>query len=434
MYVQKSFIINTTFANNTPGVVAKLGELSSNSLTFSREKGYYSNKITAPNLLLTTFISKDGNNAIPIPTLISQQTLDVCNFIYNQTLGGQVDILPSVLLENLLTNFVDKAGEFVCGNMVSDGIHTLPEWVSWKCLTDNNYAENFIKVWFVDASFQQQYDEYEIYVVPPFDTLDNFFKPGDEVEGIVGLLTSSAMMDRIQLAKEEYPNTVTRINTYNYVDPLNANHTIKTDWGVLIYGPSGDNVDSIKDAIMTYIMANTTHTREEWIKIFPDIFKRTEFILLPLWDQFAIPNRELTTGIYSPQIQYSEIAAKMKQYATQYPSAHIDSNMTMMGHPYRSLAILAIGSPDNRDGKYKLNELFADLIAVTSTSVDFNRMSKNTQDWAFMIEQMLYAAESMSDFTTIPVGMMKVHRDGILYLTKSYNNVNYLVVAKSNMG
>jgi hypothetical protein len=66
--------------------------------------------------------------------------------------------------------------------------------------------------------------------------------------------------------------------------------------------------------------------------------------------------------------------------------------------------------------------------------VDFNRMSKNTQDWAFMIEQMLYAAESMSDFTTIPVGMMKVHRDGILYLTKSYNNVNYLVVAKSNMG
>jgi hypothetical protein len=434
MYVLKSFIINTTFANNTPGVVAKLGELSSIGATFSREKGIYSNRNNAPNLTLMTFISKDGDTAIKIPTTIADQVLKVCNFVYNQTLSGQVDILPGVLLENLITNFVGDASDFICGNMVSDGSYTLPEWLSWKCLTDDGHTENFLKVWFVDESFQQQYDEYEIYVIPPFDTLDNFHKPGTEVELLVKALTSSATMDRIQLAKSKYPDTVTRTNTYDYIDPLNSNHVVPTDWSVLIYGPTGDNVDSIKDAIMEHILDRTARTRDEWIKIFPDIFKRTEFIILPLEDQYAIPNRELATGIYSPFVVHANAPAKMKQYAAQYPQPHIDSNLVTFGHPYRSVALLAIGSPDNRNGVFKLNQMFKDFISVTSTSVDFNRMSKKTQDWAYMIEQMLFAAESASQYTTIPVGMTKVRRDGILYITRSYENVNYLVVAKSNMG
>lgn len=434
MYVQKSFMTNTAFANNTPGVVAKLGELSPEGYTFSREKGYYSDKTKAPNLVLTTFISKEGDTSIQMPALIADQTLDVCNYIYNQTLGGQTDILPGVLLENLLTNFSGKAGEFECGNMVSDGVYTLPEWVSWKCLTDAAHADNFIKVWFVDASFKQQYDEYEIYVIPPFDTLNNFFKPGSEVEVLVGQLASSETMERIQAAKQGYPETVIRTNSYDYIDPLNAAHTVKTDWSVLIYGAAGDNVDSIKDALMGYILANgRDHTRAEWTKIFPDIFKRTEFIMLPLWDQYAIPNREIATGIYSPQVKLATVIDKMKQYATQYPESHIDTHLTMMGHPYRSLAMLCIGSPDNRDAQYELTDVFPDLIAVASTSVDFNRMSQLTQDWAEMIAAMIYTAESMSNFTSIPQGMQKVTRDGILYLAKGYKNINYLIVAKSNM-
>ena len=433
MYVQKSFIVNTAFANNTPGVVAKLGELSPESYTYSREKGYYVNKNLAPNLVVTTFISKKDSASVEMPVKISEQTLQVANFVYNQTIGGQTDILSSVLLENLLTNFVGKAGNFECGNMISDGVHTLPEWLSWKCLTDSSNADNYIKVWFVDASFKRQYDEFEIYVVPPFTVLDNFFKPGSEVELMVKALNSSETMERIQAAKQGYPETVIRTSSYDYIDPNNAAHTVKTDWSVLIYGTAGDNVDSIKDAIMAYILANSVHTRDEWTKIFPDIFKRTEFILVPLWDQYAIPNRELATGIYSPQIDVKGVSARAKRFATQYPQAHIDTHLTMFTHPYRSLGLLSIGSPDNRNALYKLREIFPDLISVSSTSIEFNRMAQTTQDWAFALEEMLFVAESMSEFSTTPLGTMKVKRDGILYLAKSYKNINYLVVAKVNM-
>jgi len=433
MYVQKSFISNTNFANNMPGFTAQLGELSSYGSSFARDKGYYANKDIAANLLLTTFISKDGEASIPVPALIATQTLTICNFVYNQTLGGDHSVAADVLLENLLTQYAGLAGQFECGNIISDGTYSLPEWVQWKNLTDTAHPDNIVKVWFVDASFQTQYDEYEIYVIAPFTNLDDFFKSGPEVELEVRALLSSETMDRIQAMKSGYPETIIRTNTYNYVDPLNTLHTVPTDWTVLIYGPSGDNIDSIKDALMAFILANSTHTRPQWIPLLPDIFKRTEFIIVPLEDQYAIPNLQQSTGIYSPQVKLSTAVAKMKLFASQYPDSHIDSNLTTMGHPYRSLALLVIGSPDNRLAKYLLSDYFPDFISVASSSIDFNRMSQVTQDWAVILENLISVAESMGDFTTIPVGMQKIHRDGILYLAKSYMNVNYLVVAKASL-
>jgi hypothetical protein len=428
MYVQKSFMTNNTFANNTPGVVATIGELSDNARTFAREKGIYSDKTNAPNLLLHSFISKLNGTAIVMPNPIWQQTLNIGNFIY--THGNTT---ATVLLENLLTNYAGLASDFACGNMITAGGVTLPEWVSWKCLTDSVHTDNFNKVWFVDSSFQLQYDETEIYVVPPFDALDNFFKAGDQVQQYVSALTSSDTMNRIMAAKQGYAETYIRTNTFNWVDPLNANHTIATDWSVLIYGPAGDNPDSIKDALMAYILAHSTHGRDDWVKIFPDIFKRTEFIILPLWDQLAVPNKELTIGIYSPQVSFASVNEKMGQFATQYPQTHIDANLTMYSHPYRSLALCSVGSPDNRNAVYKLPGMFPDLIAVSSTSLDFNRMKADTQTWAVMLEKMLVAAETVSQYTSVPVEMHKVTRDGILYVTQSFQNVNYLVVAKSSV-
>ncbi len=103
-----------------------------------------------------------------------------------------------------------------------------------------------------------------------------------------------------------------------------------------------------------------------------------------------------------------------------------------MVHPYKSISIGSIGSPDNRNAQYELQQVYGDLIAVTSTSVDFNRMSAETQLFATTLANMLVVAESVTDFSTVPLGMSKVHRDGILYLTKSLRSINYLMVAKSN--
>jgi len=45
---------------------------------------------------------------------------------------------------------------------------------------------------------------------------------------------------------------------------------------------------------------------------------------------------------------------------------------------------------------------------------------------------LLLIAESMTDFSSIPVGYTRIKRDGKLYVSRSYLNVNYLVSAKQN--
>jgi hypothetical protein len=59
-------------------------------------------------------------------------------------------------------------------------------------------------------------------------------------------------------------------------------------------------------------------------------------------------------------------------------------------------------------------------------------MSLNTQNWARLLNSMIIVAEKMGKYTSIPITMSKVTRDGILYLVSRYDNINYLVAAKSN--
>jgi hypothetical protein len=103
-----------------------------------------------------------------------------------------------------------------------------------------------------------------------------------------------------------------------------------------------------------------------------------------------------------------------------------------MGHPYKSLSIMTVGGPDNRSELFEIIQLFPDYISVGTNSTDFNRMAQTTKDWLNMIADMLPVAEAMSAFSSIPLGMSRTTRDGVLYLVKSFNNINYLIAAKSN--
>lgn len=432
MYVQKGFISHNRRINNAPGVVAKVGELSSKGITYSREKGYYADPTISPDLKLISFISKKDTTSIAAPDKIYKQVLELADKVYEMSVGSAEAVTSPVLLENLINSFIGRASEFRCGAMVLDEDVAVPEWISWKSSVDAGHPDNFIKIWFTNDAFLQQYDEFEIYVVPPFDVVDNFHLDSNSVEQLLNAVTITMHTERLQAAKQGYPETITRSLTFNYIDPTNTSHIVASNWGVLIYGAAGDNIDSIKDALMSYILERSEHSREDWINILPDIFKRTEIIVIPMWDNIAIPGRQLTVGIYSPQVKAGVALAKAKDVLSTYPEAHIDAHLSVMHHPFKSISLLTVGGPDNRDGVFDLQQIFPDLIAVTSTSVDFNRMSARTQVWAEKLAQMLQTAESMGDFTTVPDGMMKMRRGGTLYLTYSYENINYLMAARLN--
>lgn len=433
MYTLKGFATHGLFVNNTPGQVNPIGEISTDSRTYSQEVGQYVDVANAPNVTLLSFLSATNGTPQVVDPALATRVLQICAWFYNQTIQHAGQQYSDQLLNGALTQFAAIANTFASGNMVTDGTHWMPEWVSW---TDTANPGSFIRIWFVDTSFQSEYDEYSFVIVPPITPLDDFFKAASNVQAEVSAVTQTQLFLNIQAAKTASNGVVSPESdiismTFNWHDPLNPTNLIPTNWVLLLYGMAGDNVDAISDALEAYILANSSHTRDDWVKIFPDIFKRTEFVLVPRWDKYAIPDRQVGTGIYSPVANLTDALAMLPQFAS-YPAAHINAHATAMGHPYKSLSILAIGSDQNRNNLYELTNVFPDLISVSSTSTDFARMSQYTQTFLLSLAKMLLVAETMTQYSSIPLGFTKLIRNGVLYIVYNYDTIDYLVAAKSN--
>jgi hypothetical protein len=431
MYVLKGFCTNGLFINNTPGATAAFGEISTFSMTFAKEKGFY-NSEALPDLNLITFLSSLNSVAYKLSNTVRDHVLAVMKSVYDYTVTANGQIYSDGLLNSLLTQYAGVADTFACGAIVNNGTYYAPEWISWRNTNIPEITDNAIKIWLSDSGFQTEYDEYEIVIVPPVDTMDSFFNTGLQVDTMLNSLTPTQITDRVQAAKNGFPESIQRTEVYDYIDPLNNQHKVPSIWNILIYGAAGNNVDSITDALTNYILAHSAHPKADWVRILPDLFRRTEFVIMPLWENYAIPNRTLETGIYSPIANLTDSLAELITAVPSYPSALISANACLLAEPYKSLAMLVIGGPDNINNEYRITSVFPDYIAVSSTSVDFNRMSAATQGWATLLETMVITAETLQTYSAVPMGMTKMVRDNILYLTARYNNVYYLVMAKSN--
>lgn len=427
MKVLKGFASHTLFANNAVGITNPIGELSTYARTFSRDIGIYVNAADK-HVVLNAFLSRKDEVDVDLDVTTRDQALSIVQWIYNNTLTHSGQQYADQILFKLLDAFESFAMDFECGEMVTDGTYWVPEWLSWRFKGDE---ENYNKIWFSDSSFCHKYDEFAIVVVPPIDNLDDFFRRSQEVEQLVNARDNSEMMLKIQEAKGGHPETIVSTAIYEYRDPLSTTKRIKTNWSLLIYGEAGNNIDSIKDALVNHILSNSKYGRDRWVEIFPEIFRRTEFILIPFFDQYAIPNKKTEAGIYSPITQVKDSFDTIMALAPEYPQSHIISHWSVMAHPYKSLNLGVTSSDENRDELYQLKQVYPDYIAVSTTSQDFNRMSEATREFAQVLYQLLLLAETINRYSDIPKGYTKVTRGNLLYVVKNINNIHYLVPAKS---
>lgn len=429
MYSTKSFCNVFAFASNEPGVVSPIGELNTQAETFTKELGiYHHSSIDGYDLL--NFSSVNGTTKQAMTPANVDQAIALVDHVVTMTLGTSGELYYDEVLLALKTKAETlNANTVNMGAMVSDGTHWVPEWISW---TDANTGagDNQHKVWLALGAFNNQYTDYEIVVVPPWDDLDSFFNPGSIVETRVKAITPTQMMERAEVAKDGHPVTVLRTDPYEYRDPVNTTRRFDVYWTVLIYGPAGNDPDIIRDALVDYILANSTHTRDEWAVIFPDIFKRTEYVFAPFWSNYAAEQTVFNQGVYSPIADQSKTVDWLTAQANGYAVDHIKANAQTMGFPYRSMLMGVIGHVENRDGKMKITDYYADFINVGSESTDFGRMSIPTQEWAVVMMDLVKTAEAMNASTDMPRGMYRVVRGNKTYVGKTHNRVLLLVLAK----
>ncbi|MBN22489.1 MAG: hypothetical protein CL678_14490 [Bdellovibrionaceae bacterium] len=430
MYNLKGFLSIAAYADNAVGVVAPIGELSTLSSTYAKEKGQYTSEAT-PNVELVTFSSKQDDTLVPVPAAISNHVLSVGEYIYNRSVTGAIGQDSENFLLNLVNEFPSTMFQLTCGEFVTDGTYWLPEWISWKYTPDQ--GDTTIKIWLADESFALQYDEFEVVVVPPVIPVDQLYNGYNTVKALIDAFTMPVLSRKIEVAREEYPYTKFQSDMYDWVDQNDPETTIPTPWTVLVYGIAGDNIDVIKTALQDWILENSVHTREEWVEVLPDLFRRTEFVICPFWDKYSVPNRTTKVGLYSPQSSFVESMALGKRTAVGYPPAHVEAHLNSSAFMYRSIGFTSIGGEENRDDLFELYQVFSDYITVSTDSPDFNRMDPVTQRWVELIYEMLPIAEYMTEFTSVPVGMSKLIRGDILYLVASYQDIQYLVVAKSSL-
>ena len=415
---------------NSGSTVALLGELSNIALTYKREKDVYTDNLY-PDLRLTTFTNRNTatNASVVVGSGQVLEILNVVNELITYTVGHIRPYNNVDYLSNLTTAFNGVISGITIGNFIDNGQLSLPEWISW---TSDANTGNKIRIWLSDTAFRSQYDEYEMVIVPPFQQLDHFFTSYTSLSSEIPALLTTDLIDRMEVAKLGYPETYFKVFNFDFHNSNDVTASVPSEWGILIYGKAGDNLDIIKDVLQEYILNNSSHVRAEWTIVYPDIFKRTEFIIVPRWDKLAIPNLTQLSGIYSSMLDPIEAIEFVKTNVNIYPDPWVNDNTTIVPYDYKAITLTIIDGVDNIVGKEHIDEVFSDYIPVSSITLDFGRMSIPTREWAVLLGNALIAAETSDEFASVPEPLRKIKRLGVLYISFLYDNVNYLVAARSN--
>jgi hypothetical protein len=398
----KGFASVAMLIQNSPGVNSPAGELSTHAKTYTKEMGVY----THPDYFGVTIHSFSslivGGAPVELPETYIRRIIEVVDWVAKGTIDGQFTSDSSAFVTATLTQWAGDITDINAGVMLelAQGIF-VPEYISFEALgvtgLPNNDNNNRIKIWFTDDAFVRQYDEYSIVVVPPIVPLDDLLGTFVQVNPKVELIDATERQLRIEAAKDNNPATLIRIPSYQWRNPNAPDTQIKTYWSLIIYGVAGDTPDNIKNALINYILANSNYDRDTWAEYLPDIFKTTEHVFLPMWDNVAVPNQTLLTGVFSPivDIQTDGVAAvqRMKRFVPTYPGVHVDANTSVFPFMYRSLAALTVGGVENRDEKYKVGLRFTDYLLAPSTSGEWGRMSPETRAWVMLMSELLAVSE-----------------------------------------
>lgn len=430
MYLMKGFAVNGAMYDNTKRVVSPIGELSPLSLSFAKERTYYTNA-SYPSLTLEVFTSKRGGEYVePNPTM-ANEVVGIMGWVYAKATAG--DFGPSAT--EFSNTFIQKYGTDVTlvdvGRMLEYQSSWYPEFVEIQL---NDYDANQVRLWFADDSFSKQYDEYEINVTLPVVPIDLLMGDVRQVERLLAEATTDVIVER---AKEEnfgFPYTVMRADVYEWVDRNNPTTKIPVVFASSVWGMAGDNIDSAKEATIDKILEESEYSREEWAEVIPDLFRPTEFIITPLWDRYSIPNTTLKNGLYASNVGLTQLttAVLAGTKGPGYEVPYIKYNASAVFTTYKNLTLGVIGHHENRDGKTRLEQYYPDYIVTEPLAPEFKRMAPATREFVQMLINMLVIAETMDPNSSVELGYNRVWRDGILYLSKSLSRVQYLVVAKYN--
>ena len=429
MSTHNGFINIDPLINNSVGELSIVGELSDISRTYALEKGIF-HLDEYPGVELVVFENRGqlpGTKPTPPVYETTENALKIGHWVWQRALNHNTTSDIDLFKQNLLAEFGSVISNVVLTEMVTTKGYWFPSSISWTFATNGDK----FRLYFADATFRGHFLPYDLAVVIPVPDIDDLINPILAAKPYVDDLTTSKLMDKIRVVTKGEPTTCIRTLTYTWFDPYDPTKTMSTDWTVAVWGTAYNNEDIVREELITHILANSKFDRAMWEKVLPDLFTANEFIIAPFWDSYSIPNKSIEAGLYSPTAPAGALMVEIEKYATVYGEAHLKNNTCYSVCLYKSLGFVAVGAPTNRDKIYSLRIKFPDYACISTQHADFNRISPKTQDWIRILYELFKYAEDMGEFTDIPVGFSKITRNGVLYLSTTFDSIQYLVVAKN---
>lgn len=430
MSILKGFAELSVLVNNADDITSPIGEISSDSRTFVKDIKVLTNAaypgITYLNMQALT-------DTLTETTITLDQTmamLTVIGWIHTNAQSGEIGPSQTAFTQLFETRFENTYSLLRSTSHVNVNNTWYPRSVTF-CLTGREAVDAWT-IWFSDELFSAEFDVTKIYVISAIENLDLFFSNPTVVQNALNLFTPTRLIEKVEEIRGPNPYTVLRSDPFPWFSTTSPQTTLTTFWTTVIYGRQGNNIDSVKEAIVAYVLANSTHTLEEWGQVFPDIFRSTEMIAAPAYYNYAIPPQQTERGMYSAIVSDADMTVLLKTIVqgNGYSASYIEDHVTTLQSTYRSVALGAIMGPENRDGYKTLRQLYSDYLAVATNHASFGLMTELTREFVMILNEMLMEAETLTPTSSIPLGFTRVHRNGVWYIAKNHNNLLLLVATK----
>ncbi len=419
-YVIKGFCVINAMTNNIIGDLSPIGELSDYSRTFSTVKTLVADP-AFPQVSCEIFSSKEDGilKSMPVSSKTILLTLlddIIAHFVPTMEFNVQfASRLPHATLLGM--------GESIGFNSV-----ILPTWIRFSLFADGEPIE--FKIWFADAAFKAEYDEYEIRILPPVPSPQDLSLPHTQLMALLDDQTYASRINDLELLRNEKPCTKIVTIDIKWSDPQ-TDFSTYLPWTLIVFGPHGLIREHQLDAIKTYLENHTDKDSEEWEEWFPEINVKDTLIIIPLWDRIALRGSGSISYMHSPCVTISTISAAARmRYNRQATELELSRTYYTVCE-YKSVGYIAIGESDGDLVKTLLDH-YPDYTMINLNDMNANRLSAKTRNALYEIERAIRIAESATATSTIPEEYRRTEMNGYQYLTYNVDGVTHHVMTKTS--
>ncbi len=438
MYILKGFMSMPSLAADGKNVIAEFGEFSTYCQTFTRDMRNYA--ISAqPDVELFVLKCIDELESRVNPSSGFRSTLLAFGqWVYNQLIAGAIppDRNKPAFIQSIQTQFPTMStiaiGEILESATIAG--RNCPDYVQFRMLDGTNQYQ--VTLWFADDSFRSQYDEYEIFIVPPILDVNQLINSKVNVVPLIQEQTPDLIIDRIQAITGDLPYTSLYSYKLTWHDPNDFNAVYPTVWTAVIYGAAGHDIEAVQEKIRVLLDAESDY--EHWNQIYPDLYAETEFSFFPMWADLALQSNAQQVGIYSSLVGNKKSRDVAKTFL---PAGYTQSGVSVDGYLdqhlfngvafYRTLSFTTVGNPNNKDGILDFQQLFPDInFNLDTLSNDFGRMTLESQELSRKFNAALDVARNFKPSDVLPVGYTRMIRRGMYFISFNYMDYNYVILTK----